>query len=212
MYKCAQCQREVAPPEECCPACGSSDLRRVLDWPSVRRRRRFPLLALVLALAALGFLAHFEIREYGRKLALEGSPEGQRLAAERHAQRKAALDKNYKERLLMAVGGRMGGNGQTCLAHLEHLVDALRLYSNEHGGRFPTSLSELVPDYVDSLPTCPSAGQDTYAAGYSRSADGLEFDLCCHGDNHHEDYLWTDRPSQDSPHYNSVRGWQYPEN
>ncbi len=210
MYRCAQCQREVGQMGDC-PGCGSSDLRRVMDWvPEGRpqRRRRLPLVAIMLALVALGFLAHLEIAEYGRRAALQGSVEGQRLAKERHAQRRAVLESNYQNRLAMAMGGRSGGTGQTCGAHMNHLIEALRLYSNEHQGQYPQTLGELVPDYIDRLPSCPSAGQDSYSAGYSRSADGLEFDLACHGDNHHEEFVWTEKPTQDMPRYNSMRGWE----
>lgn len=189
------------------------DTRLVMDWPAETRparRRKLPLLGIVLSLIALGFLAHLQIAEFGRRLALEGSTEGTRLAAERHAQRRAALEQNYAENLAMALGGRAGGPGQTCTAHQDHLAAALRLYSHEHGGQFPHRLSDLVPNYVDRLPSCPSAGQDTYTAGYAPSADRLEFDLCCKGDNHHDEYSWTEKPTTDLPGYNSVKGWTMP--
>lgn len=65
-----------------------------------------PLAAILLALMAFGFLAHLEIGQYSRRLALQGSPEGGRLARDRHAQRRAVLEQNYKDRLMESMGGR----------------------------------------------------------------------------------------------------------
>lgn len=92
-----------------------------------------------------------------------------------------------------------------CKASLRLLAAYCEQYSTDHAGRYPSSLSQLVPTYAASLPTCPATGKDTYSTSYqsTRTPDG--FALACAGHNH-----GALRFAQDYPQYSSALGYQTP--
>ena len=49
-----------------------------------------------------------------------------------------------------------------CAMNLDAISDACKRYASDRGG-FPASLAGLVPDYLPSVPACPSGG--TYTLG-----------------------------------------------
>jgi prepilin-type N-terminal cleavage/methylation domain-containing protein len=52
----------------------------------------------------------------------------------------------------------------SCESNLKNLATAAELYSTENQSRYPTAIAKLVPQYIVSLPICPSCMQ-----GYSYS-------------------------------------------
>lgn len=72
---------------------------------------------------------------------------------------------------LVAVG--CGGGKRSLSAWLDcrenvlRVATALETYSADHRGRYPAALSDLVPKYLEAVPTCPAAGTVTlaYVAG-----------------------------------------------
>jgi serine/threonine protein kinase len=54
-------------------------------------------------------------------------------------------------RLYMA---RLDGRYTHCMSNLKNMGTALEMYSTDHGGLYPSSLTLLVPRYIDELPTC----------------------------------------------------------
>lgn len=86
-----------------------------------------------------------------------------------------------------------------CEGHLKSLGIALEKYAYRHNGTYPDKLQELVPDYIEALPTCPAARQDSYSPGYEKHEDG-GYRLVCKGENHGDLEIPADYPRINSPH------------
>ncbi|MCA9795089.1 MAG: hypothetical protein KC910_24945 [Candidatus Eremiobacteraeota bacterium] len=86
-----------------------------------------------------------------------------------------------------------------CEGHLKSLGIALEKYAYRHNGTYPDKLQELVPDYIEAIPTCPAARQDTYTPGYEKHDDG-GYRLVCKGHNHGDLDIPADYPRINSPH------------
>lgn len=81
--------------------------------------------------------------------------------------------------------GQARGRGQTtaCGANLRNIGTALEMYSTDWSGRYPAKVEQITPNYLKTVPTCPSAGSDTYSRSYQQH-EGDDFTLACQG-NHH---------------------------
>lgn len=88
-----------------------------------------------------------------------------------------------------------------CQSNLKNIATALEMYSTDNAGRYPTSLKQLAPDYLRSIPTCPAAGKDTYSSSYTSSQNPDAFTVYCSGNNHKD----VDA-GENYPMYNSDRG------
>ena len=93
-----------------------------------------------------------------------------------------------------------------CASNLGALSSALEVYRDSGGGQYPASLGALVPDYLKALPTCPSAGIDTYSAGYRRDGESGGCSVACQGRNHQDMGVGPDLPA-----YTSDTGLEMPE-
>lgn len=93
---------------------------------------------------------------------------------------------------------RAQGTLTACKSNLKNIGTSLEMYSTDHRGRYPQSLSELVPAYLNAIPTCPSAGKDTYSAGYRSTMVPDAYYLCCFGSNHIKEGLAANQPCYDS--------------
>ena len=72
----------------------------------------------------------------------------------------------------------------SCESNLRNLVTAIETYHLE-SKIYPADLTSLVPPgYINSIPTCPSAGQPTYTAGYEFDNVSGEFTVSCKGTYH----------------------------
>jgi len=106
--------------------------------------------------------------------------------------------------LLIAFGAmsplsarRMAGNGTSCGYNLHNLKSGIEMYANDNGGSYPPYLSYITPNHLNTIPTCPSVGIDTYSCGYTQGNG--EFSVCCVGRNHPE-------LMENMPAYNSRTG------
>lgn len=88
-----------------------------------------------------------------------------------------------------------------CCANLKGIGLALEMYSTDNSGKYPAKLSQLIPEYIESIPTCPSAGKDTYSESYRVSKDGNNYSFFCRG-HHHKD----EGAPENDPSYNSEKG------
>lgn len=93
-----------------------------------------------------------------------------------------------------------GTAGESCRQNLRVIGDAVERYSSDHAGRFPLTLAELSPDYLASIPTCPSASTDTYTRSYVSATEPDAYAFYCAGHNHRQDGYLPNRPSYDSMH------------
>ncbi|MCE1248574.1 MAG: hypothetical protein LWY06_18200 [Firmicutes bacterium] len=105
----------------------------------------------------------------------------------------------------MAVPGfqsaRENGQLTSCKSNLKNIGTALEMYSTDNGGHYPESLDQLKGDYLKLIPTCPSAGKDTYSDSYKSSEDPDKYEVFCKGSNHSNQGVPADYPQ-----YNSTEG------
>jgi hypothetical protein len=75
-----------------------------------------------------------------------------------------------------------------CQCNCKNIGTALEMYSTDHQGHYPTGniVAALVPTYLKSIPTCPSAGADTYSSAYSSTMNPDEYTFYCNGLNHNK--------------------------
>lgn len=85
-----------------------------------------------------------------------------------HQERKEYLSASRK------FGFDRRSGGRRCDEVLEQLGAVLDSYRLEHS-IYPAELAQLVPDYVDALPVCPSQGKQAYQV----SPFGYKFDVKC---------------------------------
>ena len=52
---------------------------------------------------------------------------------------------------------RQKAQAARCALNLDALAGACRKFASEKGG-YPSALSDLIPDYLESIPTCPAGG------------------------------------------------------
>lgn len=72
-----------------------------------------------------------------------------------------------------------------CGVNLRNIATALQLYANDNGQQYPPALSNLVPNYLQSLAKCPEAsGADTYSPSYQFSQQPSTFTIYCAGSFH----------------------------
>jgi len=98
-------------------------------------------------------------------------------------------------------------NTSVCQSNLKAISTALEMYSIDNGGKYPKSLKQSVPSYLKSIPTCPSAGEDTYSKSYEyfppdkKKGTPTKFLIYCSGENHKDAGL-----QKNYPQYNSIEG------
>lgn len=99
------------------------------------------------------------------------------------------------------VRARAQGQATACKSNLKNLGTALEMYSTDAGGRFPTALLRVTPNYMKTIPTCASAGTRTYTSGYTRNTNPDAYTVFCAGTNHKSVDV-----AANYPQYSSVRG------
>lgn len=105
--------------------------------------------------------------------------------------------------------GKYGGAYMRCCSNLQNVGIALEMYSTDFEGRFPRHLAALTPNYLKSVPTCPSAQHDTYSSGFASArtvgANGKSLDVytvVCAGGYHESATQWP----ANYPQYSSTAG------
>lgn len=81
-----------------------------------------------------------------------------------------------------------------CRENMRKIGTALEMYSTDHSGHYPTDLKDLSPEYLKTVPTCPSAGIDTYTDGYCGLFEPDEYSFYCRGKNHSAAFVLADYP------------------
>lgn len=134
-------------------------------------------LLILLTLALLGWVLFATPRSDSRidqpwKLSSEATnaSEEQRLS---RAEQRNFMRNQHKALKLASRGG-----GDHCIYNVQHLGNALQAYRFDHT-TYPSELKELVPEYIEFLPTCAPSGRETYSAGYGVSAYRYRFELHC---------------------------------
>lgn len=92
-----------------------------------------------------------------------------------------------------------------CKVNLKKIATALEIWSVDHEGKYPESLTPLVGEYLTRIPDCPAAAQDTYSATYRRFTDVESevesYEVYCQG--HHHAKVGVEI---DYPRYSGVSG------
>jgi hypothetical protein len=105
------------------------------------------------------------------------------------------------------IRAKAQGQMTACCSNLRNIGTALEMWSSDNKGHYPDRLEQVAPSYLRTIPTCPSAGIDTYSASYSSTkADPGQrtkdfFSVCCKGEHHREAGA-----AADFPRYNSLEG------
>ncbi len=77
-----------------------------------------------------------------------------------------------------------------CKSNLKNIGTAFEMYSTDWGGLYPPRLEQLTPNYLKTIPTCPSAERVTYVytvglyAGYNDKGYKDYYYVSCFGENH----------------------------
>lgn len=95
------------------------------------------------------------------------------------------------------------GTLTACKSNLKNIGTALEMYSTDNYGRYPCKLDDVTPSYVKVIPTCPSAGYNSYI--YIRSTNPDVYTTWCNG-SHHTSI--TNIPNY--PQYDSIEGLREP--
>lgn len=84
---------------------------------------------------------------------------------------------------------RAQGQYTQCQANCKNIGTALEMYSTDNSGNYPKSSdfgTKLTSDYLRQIPTCASAGTDTYSAGYTSSITPDAYTFYCEGATNHK--------------------------
>jgi len=94
------------------------------------------------------------------------------------------------------VTARSRGRLSACETNLRNMASALEVYSTEHERHFPADLTAIAPTYIQSIPTCPSAGSGRpYIEGFQSASAPSSYTLRCRGAYHVDLGLAEDAPS-----------------
>jgi prepilin-type N-terminal cleavage/methylation domain-containing protein len=99
------------------------------------------------------------------------------------------------------IRARAQGQVTACKSNLKNIGTAMEMYSTDAAGRYPTSLNNLTPNYLKSIPTCPSAGSATYTGGFTSASNPDAYTVVCTTNNHS-----AVSAGSNYPQYNSVQG------
>lgn len=97
---------------------------------------------------------------------------------------------------------RWEGQFMACKHNVMNLGTALEMYATDNGGQYPPSLKYLAPDYLWQIPTCPSAGKDTYSSSYLVGQNFDAYTFYCSGANHTD----VQGVGPNFPEYSSLSG------
>lgn len=104
------------------------------------------------------------------------------------------------------IRARHRGALTACKSNLKNIGTACEMYSSDHDGGYPRTLSFLTPNYLKILPECPVAGKVTYtykAGGTVCNNPGFQdyYFIMCAGEYHTDVSL-----PQGYPQYDGISG------
>src|SRR5262249_23166062 len=76
------------------------------------------------------------------------------------------------------------GPTTACKSNLKTIGTALEMYCTDNSGKYPEDLAKLTPNYLKTIPTCPSAGSDTYSLSFLSTSEPDAYTVFCSGANH----------------------------
>ena len=84
---------------------------------------------------------------------------------------------------------RKQGSLTSCKSNLKNIGSAMEMYSTDWDGKYPSSLDQLTPGYLKTLPECPPAETVTYklltgSVAYNNPGFEDYYYIYCAGDNH----------------------------
>lgn len=87
------------------------------------------------------------------------------------------------------IRARSRGQLTACKSNLKNIGTAYEMYSTDWSGQYPSTIDKLTPNYLKTIPECPSAGSITYSAMVGQAANnnpGFKdyYYVECHGANH----------------------------
>ncbi|MCD4786252.1 MAG: ankyrin repeat domain-containing protein [Candidatus Eremiobacteraeota bacterium] len=94
-----------------------------------------------------------------------------------------------------------------CAVNCKRIGTALEEYARDHDGKYPEKIEILKGQYLEQIPSCPSAKKNTYSDSYKISSDNELFTFYCSG--HHHKNIGI-KPNY--PQYNSSYGPKYSQN
>lgn len=92
------------------------------------------------------------------------------------------------------VRARSNARLSSCDSNLRNLSAAVSLYANDNDKRFPDTLDLVTPHYIKAIPSCPSAGSDTYSEGFGSRSNPDNFTIFCKGSFHVDLGVAQDHP------------------
>ena len=84
-----------------------------------------------------------------------------------------------------------------CTTNLRNIGTALEMYNVDASGRYPLSLEGLTPNYLKTIPECPSASLDIYSGSYTSNVLPDTFEVFCQG-SFHTQFTSVDYPKFDA--------------
>jgi hypothetical protein len=66
------------------------------------------------------------------------------------------------------IRSRSQGQVTACKSNLKNIGTALEMYATDNHGCYPSALNNIQGPYLKTIPTCPTAGRDTYSERYVR--------------------------------------------
>ena len=87
-------------------------------------------------------------------------------------------------------GHRSGGSLTACKSNLKNIGTAMEMYSTDWSGKYPEDINMLTPNYLKTIPECPTANEITYtlqtgeSAAYNDQGFKDYYFLQCEGENH----------------------------
>lgn len=97
---------------------------------------------------------------------------------------------------------RVSGQFTACQSNCKNIGTALEIYADANGKNYPRSLTMLTPDYLLTIPTCPSSRTNRgYIDSYLVNDDFKAYTVYCQGRNHMEVARY-----ENYPQYNSREG------
>jgi prepilin-type N-terminal cleavage/methylation domain-containing protein len=104
------------------------------------------------------------------------------------------------------VRSRAQGQLSSCEENEKNIGTALAMYSTDNNGHYPVNAgafkANITPNYLKVIPTCPSAGTDSYSGHYAAASNPDAFTFVCSGSNHTS----LLNASTNFPQYNSAQG------
>lgn len=85
-----------------------------------------------------------------------------------------------------------------CKSNLKNIATAVEAYAVDNDAHYPTVLGDITPNYIKTMPQCPTANSDTYSNGYAATFNPDSYSFYCEGGNHAAVDITGDYPAWDS--------------